>query len=289
MRDLHSAEVKYKTILSSAFQTRNQYKMARAEAGLVYTSSKTVVIDGMTPNEIIEKLKEHGITISRSTLLNYEKWGLIPEAKRGGAGRGKGRTSDYPDETFAEAYAAYELMHFYYRLRPKELREVREMALMVENDFFNCYQGDRPNNFWAIFRNARDWLEIRIKNELNISLEEKIIIIYTIHEKKGVVNKKVIRNANILNYAEIIDLINKEWCDIDLGLGADEECVPPMAMPDLDYIFTGGYISTCLFERNKLSYPVGLIFFPIVLKSLKEKRWEKMKEDITRTNQDSSI
>lgn len=65
----------------------------------------------MTPNEVIEILKEHGINISRRTLLNYENWGLIPQSKRGGLGQGKGRTTDYPDITPAEAYASYKILH----------------------------------------------------------------------------------------------------------------------------------------------------------------------------------
>lgn len=65
----------------------------------------------ITPNEVIEILKDHDINISRRTLLNYENWGLIPQSKRGGLGQGKGRTTDYPDITPAEAYASYKTLH----------------------------------------------------------------------------------------------------------------------------------------------------------------------------------
>jgi hypothetical protein len=66
--------------------------------------------EDVSPSEVIEKAKEYGVKISRSTLLNYEKWGLIPPPVRGGAGRGKGRTTNYPDETPGILVTSYVLM-----------------------------------------------------------------------------------------------------------------------------------------------------------------------------------
>lgn len=83
----------------------------------------------MKPDEVIDELKKLGVEMSRSTLLNYEKWGLIPEPKRGGAGKGKGRTTDYPDDTPAEACAAWALMNGFQKLRREDVKKVRTVAL----------------------------------------------------------------------------------------------------------------------------------------------------------------
>ena len=61
----------------------------------------------MTPDEVIEKLKNGGVYISRSTLLRYEQAKVIPEPERGADGRGKGRFTNYPNETPAEFFASW--------------------------------------------------------------------------------------------------------------------------------------------------------------------------------------
>lgn len=57
------------------------------------------------------ELRSMDVNITRRTLLRYEKANLIPEPIRGGQGRGKGRTTDYPDSTASEAFAAYYLLN----------------------------------------------------------------------------------------------------------------------------------------------------------------------------------
>ncbi len=64
----------------------------------------------MSPNEIVECLKDIGANLTRRTLLNYEKWGLVPEPERGGGGPG-GKYTSYPDGTLPEAYAAWVLLN----------------------------------------------------------------------------------------------------------------------------------------------------------------------------------
>lgn len=56
----------------------------------------------MTPNEILDTLKLLDIKISRKTLYNWEKSGVISAAIFRNS-----RTAEYPPETFAETYAAY--------------------------------------------------------------------------------------------------------------------------------------------------------------------------------------
>jgi hypothetical protein len=63
----------------------------------------------MTPNEVIEKLSNMGISISRKTLYNYEKWGLISEPVFRNS-----RNTDYPNIVIEEVYAAWKLLHGQY-------------------------------------------------------------------------------------------------------------------------------------------------------------------------------
>ena len=65
----------------------------------------------MTPIEILAELELLGIKITRRTLLNYEKWGLLPEPVRGALGRGKGNFTHYPEEAVWQAYAAWRMLN----------------------------------------------------------------------------------------------------------------------------------------------------------------------------------
>lgn len=65
----------------------------------------------VTPDEVIREIERlGGPRIGRSTLLLWEKKGLIPAATRGSHGRGRGRYADYPPETPAEGLAAARLL-----------------------------------------------------------------------------------------------------------------------------------------------------------------------------------
>lgn len=62
----------------------------------------------MSPDEVLTSLEaKYGITISRRTLLRYEFLELIPMPIRGGLGRGKGRTTEYPLETVEKVRDSY--------------------------------------------------------------------------------------------------------------------------------------------------------------------------------------
>lgn len=91
----------------------------------------------MTPDEIIMSLEKLNVKISRSTLLRYEKAGLIPEPERGGMGRGKGRTTSYSIRTIGEAYAAYCLIHKTYSFSPNQVKKIRESAIRFLDSFFS--------------------------------------------------------------------------------------------------------------------------------------------------------
>lgn len=80
-------------------------------------------VSKLTPNEVLERLKMLGISISRKTLYNYEKQGLVSEP----AFRNS-RNTDYPEHVFAEAYTSHIALHTI-KLKPSEVAEIRKKAL----------------------------------------------------------------------------------------------------------------------------------------------------------------
>ena len=88
----------------------------------------------MNIHEILGELDSKGVKITSRTLLKYEKDSLIPEPKRGGLGYGKGKVTEYPDQSVVEAYAAFQLLNGVVRTTPKMLKEIREYALAFENN-----------------------------------------------------------------------------------------------------------------------------------------------------------
>lgn len=83
----------------------------------------------MTPDEVLAKLELLGIKMTRRTLLNYEKWGLLPEPVRGGFGRGKGNFTHYPEETVWQAYAAWRMLND--KLNPHRVQAVYRGRFLV--------------------------------------------------------------------------------------------------------------------------------------------------------------
>ena len=60
----------------------------------------------MSPDEVIEKTKALGITVSRSTLTRYTKYYLVSKPQRGSLGRGGGRWAAYPSTAPLEVATA---------------------------------------------------------------------------------------------------------------------------------------------------------------------------------------
>ena len=79
-----------------------------------------------TPDEVLNVLKSRGVNISRRTLLNYQKWHLIPQADKTNEGRGTGVVIRYPESTPAEAFIAHKLIRT--GLKPIDVAVVRDIA-----------------------------------------------------------------------------------------------------------------------------------------------------------------
>lgn len=85
----------------------------------------------MTPDELIEAVGKLGISISRATLLRYEKEELLPLPMRGAEGRGYGRYTDYPETAPFELFASIMLMKRD-KVSPELIAAARKLALQYE-------------------------------------------------------------------------------------------------------------------------------------------------------------
>ncbi len=110
--------VRYNILLSKAYQIR------RNKSICVYLGGGEFVL---SPDEVLKNLEKLGVKISRKTLYNYEKMQLIPEPRYRDS-----RTTDYPDETVAEAFASYHQIHENWKLPPMFAAGIRSNALEFE-------------------------------------------------------------------------------------------------------------------------------------------------------------
>lgn len=141
---LHADNSLRNKILSKAFQKRG----CRGGIG-VYLGGEVFILE---PDELIERLKKFGVTISRNTLLNWEKWGLVPPASYRNS-----RVTEYPDHAWAEAYASWKLKNGS-RQPVKNVKEARETAIkrgalfLLEAIRFNGDLEKAPALQWLIER-----------------------------------------------------------------------------------------------------------------------------------------
>ena len=94
------------------------------------------------PEIVLRELNKMGVEISHRTLQRYAEDGLIPKPETKAAGRGKGKITDYPDETPGEAFASWLLMKGNLRRRKEEVKMIREAALGLReypNDPLSLY------------------------------------------------------------------------------------------------------------------------------------------------------
>lgn len=129
----------------------------------------------MLPDEIIGELKQRGITITRRTLLNWEKAGLVPEATRGSYGQGGGKWADYPEETIPAAMTAY-LLKEVYQLKNADIAEARKGFFEGRPAFFKDTYGyyylkmEPEKNFPSLLNSAKDEAEGLINAEYTLQL-----------------------------------------------------------------------------------------------------------------------
>jgi len=166
-----------------------------------------------TPDQVIELLQQMRVNITRRTLLRYEKGKLIPEPIRGGLGQGRGRVTEYPNETAEEAYAAYMLIHGEPSYKPETVMRIRECARNTINGTIGLDKSDPSCIYWItftiLFREKIDpggsyWINCdyadkifgenfekeapKIPLNVNINFESNVTVIY--FGKQGIVVKQ---------------------------------------------------------------------------------------------------
>ena len=100
--------------------------MRHTKAMIYYQPAKAWIWGGakLTPDQVINELQQRGLTITRRTLLNWEKAELIPAASRGSYGQGGGKWADYPRDTIPEALTA-QLLKDVFRMPNAEIAQAR--------------------------------------------------------------------------------------------------------------------------------------------------------------------
>ncbi len=174
----------------------------------------------MAPDEIIEGLRKLGVDPppSRDTILNWEKWGLIPKAKRGSLGRGKGRFTDYPDEALAEAHATYKLLRSSPRITAADVKKARDAVLKGEIDKGRWRLQFEDDRITHGVINALEWLsntildpeeyvEVYFKGDAK---PPKLVVTFEIKQGMPVPNLKVLRQLGGPRYF----IGNEGWMEL---------------------------------------------------------------------------
>lgn len=131
---LHRENTWFNTVLSAAYQKR------RVKNIEIYLGEGVCL---MSPDEVVENLKGLGATISRKTLYNWERGGLIPTATFRNS-----KTTDYPDHVIAEAFAVFCLKRGVFRMRDADVKRVRDLAAQLYTRSSEWAEGDNPDNFY---------------------------------------------------------------------------------------------------------------------------------------------
>ncbi len=145
MLTLHAENTKYNKVLSKAYQNHGSGRIELYLGGEVFL---------LEPDEVIEKLKETGINISRKTLYNWEQWGLIPQAVFRNS-----RRTEYPEHTWAESYASEKLRKGPHRINKEPLKDIRTLALKVEDQGGTFYIDQLDN--WTKAGFAVEWIKLK--------------------------------------------------------------------------------------------------------------------------------
>ena len=151
----------------------------------------------MSPTEFVKILEEKGIQITTRTLLNYETNGLIPKPERRGEGRGRGKTTDYPNHAIYEFMASYQLVNgAEHKINQKLVKQFREKALELEqkSDWTpEKLEKEYAENIREIFGSIF-WLQYRDLAKEAIKLDSGAGVQYFVENGKLV--KKINRPVN---------------------------------------------------------------------------------------------
>lgn len=134
---LFNDNVRYNRSLAKSM-TRPKHRVAPRLKGWCSTVKVAIIV---TPDEVIKKLEEHGLDITRRTLLRWEGEGLIPKPERGSYGQGGGKWTNYPDETIPEALTV-SILKDVYRLKHSEIAEARKAYNEGKLAYYSTTWGD---------------------------------------------------------------------------------------------------------------------------------------------------
>lgn len=150
----------------------------------------------MGPDTVLKELEKLGINMSERTLQRYVKDDLVPMPERKSGGRGKGRVTDYPEETPVEAYASYNLIHGEIKLPTEMVAEARYHALSFEENPYAYRDVSGGHQTWFMPLFFSDWLLNKGKAEKEVLDKDVEIAFIRPRDQKNLSWKKEIKPAD---------------------------------------------------------------------------------------------
>ena len=146
----------------------------------------------MKGEEVLNKMKNLGVSATLRTLQRYEATELLPPARRGWNGKGFGRFAEYDSAAVAEFYASYSLVHRYlWKVRFEDVPEVRKVALQLEKNIWSRdelqrFVGENDDKMAAVWY----WLVNKARVEEKHPADARIGLTYAL-QKDGSMRRMI--------------------------------------------------------------------------------------------------
>ena len=124
---------------------------------------------GLNADEVIRKVKETGVKISKKTLYRYiNEYGVAPQPTKIGRGRGLGINADYPDCTPIHIVIAWDLINSL-KYRPQVVRLLRLAALEVNKKWDEYKENEPQDHFEELLNAALNYVKDKLQdvNDIN--------------------------------------------------------------------------------------------------------------------------
>ena len=112
----------------------------------------------VSPEDVINELEQHGVSLSIRTLQRWVKDGLIPEPERGSHGQGRGTWANYPDDTVPQALTV-QVLRKAHKLKHDQIADARRVAQEGVHSLFPVLWNYYTDRF-AAGKNYNGMLEI---------------------------------------------------------------------------------------------------------------------------------
>jgi hypothetical protein len=129
---------------------RYNIMLSRSRAKVKRKSHNWRLFAGMNPKEVISALQALGLSTTDRTLRQYVKDGLIDPPVTKGAGQGKGKIADYPQDTPAQFFASWWLRNNL-KIKPELIIDGKKFkAMTLRNDPDGYAENEKERKLFEI-------------------------------------------------------------------------------------------------------------------------------------------